>query len=96
MAGLPPVVMPCTNQATLIVVRGCHVILTLRASPAPRKRRPDAPCRKRHGEPGGSQIPGSVRDSRSAPWSGAAPSPGRTAGFHACIAERRDGVEIQL
>ena len=34
MAGLPPVVMPSTKQATLIVVRGCHVILTLRASPA--------------------------------------------------------------
>ena len=87
MAGLPPVVMPSTKQATLIVVRGCHVILTSRASPAPRKRRPDAPCHKHHGEPGGSQIPGSVRGSRSAPWSGAAPSPGRTASFHACIAE---------
>ena len=36
MAGLPPVVMPSTKQATLIVVRGCHVILTSRASPANR------------------------------------------------------------
>ena len=36
MAGLPPVVMPSTNQATLIVVRGCHVILTSRAWPANR------------------------------------------------------------
>ena len=34
MAGLPPVVMPSTKQATLIVVRGCHVILTSRAWPA--------------------------------------------------------------
>ena len=36
MAGLPPVVMPSTKQATLIVVRGCHVILTSRAWPANR------------------------------------------------------------
>ena len=44
MAGLPPVPRHAVHQqATLIVVRGCHVILTSRASPAPRKRRPDAP-----------------------------------------------------
>ena len=62
----------------------------------PRKRRPDAPCRKRHGEPGGSQIPGSVRDSRSAPEEMALPqSPGANEpAFPACITERRDGVEI--
>ena len=67
MAGLPPVVMPSTKQATLIVVRGCHVILTLRASSGNRASEDlTLQVANAMASPAALRFPGSVRDSRSA------------------------------